>query len=367
MSLPDDFTPIVDEQQIEHARGLLARRKQRTLPPVGRGYERVLIAQDGTVTPGTTAGSNYWAPGTSWAKVDMSAHDLAYEFAIEDRFGLGGCVATLTVTTRIIDSSKVVRRRTPSVKGVIEPLLREFVSVQLNEVRKPERESEDALRTAGRAPSSETIRLMEVYRNRLEGKLREGVAKPDPITVPTWIALSITSVDVEYDASTARYRDDLLAANREAYVIAAKGEGQLTGADVEIDLRERWRTTLTRGLSDPAARLIEAAAADPSPENIQAIAARMDAADDQLRAMWLEAMKVLAANNYDLNDPKVFTMVAGVLQTHPTTTATAVTTGPLPPEAINTSKDQEAEDIQIDEEVETAQIVIEPDTDQHWG
>jgi hypothetical protein len=279
MTAADDFSPIADQGTIEGGRGILGRwRRRADLTPVGYGFERVFVDDDGKVTGGRniSAGEKYWAHGSAWVTVDVSAHQLTYELPVADRTGKAGYVVTVTVSAQVKDGREqdVVRERAGKVRPMLLPGIQEMVA---SGIRGATAEGPPAIGPAG-PPADiglETGDELSGMRQAIEDRLRsQHVGKPVP--APDWLATSVSSLSVAFDQTTAKHVQALIEQAR-AGVIEVRAAAQ------KIALREKWRDHLFEHMAQGPARAIEVVLDNPTPEAIQAAVLQLNAAESEKR------------------------------------------------------------------------------------
>lgn len=280
MEHSDDFSPIVERRKL--ATAMLSRLRRRRRPPsVGAGYELVLANRDGHPI---AAESNILGLGRSrararfWITIDIAEHTLEFKIPFPDPTGRAGFLASMTVSTAIIDASKVAASGITGVKGIIEPILSKAVADCMSKVK----------------PSSyeDPVAVLNDSRRAAEGALRKSMHE-NVADLPGWLAAHVTSINVAFDDATKRHYDDLVERAREGELVDASAEIKTRQTTHEIALRNTWRAALAEHLSNPAARSFEVAFSDPSPQNIARVVDQVNATDAVARARVLQVLSSL--------------------------------------------------------------------------
>jgi hypothetical protein len=270
LSSRDDFSPIVEQGELEVEGGLFSRLKRRQeMDPIGSGFSRVLLDGNGALVDQQTAGQKYWSRARSWAKVDVSSHALEYEIGFPDPSGLAGFVAQIAVTARVTDPKAAVVERAESVGEFLRPALQRAVRGVHGKAGKVEdSRSQAAVLNDLRLAATENL-------ESLLGPFED---------VPEWLSARVTAVAVELDADTRRYREELVGKMHEVAVADAEGESERARARNEIELRRLWEDGMVGRLADPERRALMRLSADPSKQNIDEVAAEFNQLDAERRA-----------------------------------------------------------------------------------
>lgn len=284
MAHPDDFSPILEQGELEAASSMLGRiRGRRELPSAGVGVELVFADKDGKPVKKSSGGEKYWAKATSWIKIDVAAHTLEFKIPFPDPTGRAGFLAAVTVSTEIVDASKVATSGITGVKGIIEPILGEVVTDCASKVK----------------PSSgeDPVAVLNDSRRAAESALRKSIHE-NVMGLPRWLAAQIASINVAFDDATKRHYDDLVKRARETELVDASAEIKKHQTTHEIALRDTWRAALSEHLSNPATRSFEVAFSDPSPQNIARVVDQVNATDAVVRERVFQVLSSLIDNDH---------------------------------------------------------------------
>jgi hypothetical protein len=283
----DDFSPILEQDTLEAASGMLGRiMRRRELPAVGVGVELVLADKDGKPVAGgkqISGGEKYWAKATSWIKVDVAEHALDFKVSFPDPTGRAGFIATVTVTAAVVDSSKVAASAIASVKGVLEPILNEAVA--------------NCASTIKPSSGSDPVATLNEARRVAEAALRTSM-RENFTGVPTWLSAQVNAINVIFDDATKRHYDDLVKRAREGELIDATADNKERETSHAIELRNQWREALVDHLSDPATRSFEVVFSDPSPQNIARVVDQVNATDAVARERVFHVLSSLIDNDH---------------------------------------------------------------------
>jgi len=256
--VPDDYSPVVEQGELEAAsglRGLLRRRQQLT--PVGPGFRRVLLDENGEPLHGDkpTPGETRNMPARNWVRVDVGHHRLEYRVSFADPSGRAGFVATVAVEAAVVDAIAMVRYGTSSVKDVLEPALHRAI-VDANESGK-------ALTDDGR------INMLTRMRQRARANTRKLEHKTLD-DLPSWLSATVLSTSVDFDDTTRRHYSELVELDQQGEVIDRKSKNEEKRTQGQINVRKLWRDDLMPHLSSPSQRVFEQVYANPTDQNIAA-------------------------------------------------------------------------------------------------
>ncbi len=299
----EDFSPIVEEAQLDASGGLLSRlRRRQEVTPLSAGFERVLLDEDGSPPPGgqLSAGQKYWSRARSWAKVDVGLHNLSFDIRFSDPTGTAGFVAKLAVATKVENAAGAVSSGATSVKEFLEPALSQAISEVRLEAHPGDGEDPAAALTA-----------MAAEANTALGKALKG----DVPGLPDWLSAQCSSVVVNLDAETAKHRDELVGRARGGQLLKADGANKQIERVQEMDMRDFVRERLAPHFTDPVARIFELVAADPSQQNIEKAVGAVSGMENEHRAAVLSVLEDAINNDLlDVEDPMYQAMVEMVVK-----------------------------------------------------
>jgi hypothetical protein len=259
--VPDDYSPVAEQGELEPGSGLRARlRRREELAPLGPGFVRVLLAHDGTPLVGDkqlTPGEKRYLRARSWIRVDVGHHRLDYRVRFSDPSGSADFVATISVDVAVRDAVEFVRQGSYSVKDVLEPALRRAVA-EAGESG----DSDDALLDEDQ---SKVLKQM-----RKQARERIAMLQREPVRgVPSWLAATVEATAVEFDERTQRHHDELVAVAQAGRVNAATAKNDEDKVRFQIRTRQLWREDLIPHLSDPSRRVFEQVLDNPTSANIE--------------------------------------------------------------------------------------------------
>lgn len=258
--MPDDYSPVVEQGELEPGSGLRARlRRREELAPLGAGFVRVLLAEDGTPLVGDkqlTPGEKRYMRARSWLRVDVGHHRLDYRVVFSDPSGHADFTATVAVDAVVRDAVELVREGVTNVKDVLEPALRRAVA--------------DAGET-GEAPASgsveDQIAALTAMRQQARSRIR-GLEEQPLRGLPAWLGAMVISTVVDFADGTRGHYDQLVKLAQHGQVIGATAKNEELRTLGELTVRRLWREDLLPHLSDPSRRVFEQAFAKPTAENI---------------------------------------------------------------------------------------------------
>jgi hypothetical protein len=258
--VPDDYSPVVEQGELEPGSGLRARlRRREELAPLGAGFVRVLLGEDGTPLVGDkqlTPGEKRYMRARSWLRVDVGHHRLDYRVRFSDPSGSADFVATVAVDVAVRDAVELVRQGVSSVKDVLEPALRRLVVDAGESGDSDDEEFED-----------DQIKTLKQMRKRARERI--GVLQREPVSsIPAWLVATVESTVVEFDERTQRHHDELIAVVQTGHVNAATAKNDEDKVRFRIRARQLWREDLIPHLSDPSRRVFEQVLDNPTSENI---------------------------------------------------------------------------------------------------
>ena len=262
MSDNRDYSPIVEQGELEGGTGLLGRlRRREELGPVGAGYVRILLDADRSAVGGgeqLSAGEKYWSRGArTWVKVDVGEHPLTYDVGFSDPSGQASFVATVSVRCSVKDPAAAAVQGATRVRQFVEPALQQAVARAGRGIPPA---------TAVSGPIATLTKLLD----NADATVRESVtgAVDD---LPRWLEARVTSARVQFDESTAKHQAELVATTRDIDVVRLTGDKDRIQAENEMRVRTIVRESLGPYLASPVMRSFETVFANPSPENIERV------------------------------------------------------------------------------------------------
>lgn len=263
MKPSDDFSPIVDQGELEAEGGLFSRLKKRQeMTPIEPGYVRVLLDTNGRPVDQQTAGQKYWSRAArSWVKVDTRSHPLHFAVSFHDPSGLVSFTAEISVVARVTDPDMAVAEGAESVEEMILPPLQK--AVRGAHGKKSEIDGDKS-----------AVSVLNDLRLAASDNLESILGDLDD--VPDWLSVKVNGVTVELDESTEKHREELITKLREVAIADAGKQSQLAKAEGEIEVWKIWEQGFAGRLADPEMRALKRLAADPSRENIDRVAAEFD-------------------------------------------------------------------------------------------
>lgn len=306
----NDYNPIASRGSIEKASGILGRRRVRdSIPSVGHGLELVIVGRNGEARSGAalTAGERYWASEGTWLKVDVSDHELTYEFAHGATDGSAGYLIEVTVVVNIQDAVGAVRRKADGIRKYILPTLKQRVATSLP--------------TAIGSGSGDTLSALNSGRDQVIRALAEGFHPGSSFDVDGWLRVVVNDISVAFDRSTANHYDRLVDAARTSEINLTELRNKEKSAQAEINLRTTWSRYLEPRLADPLQRAVEVIAANPTQENIQQVVAQLDGSDQWTRAEVVSILNKLIDKDFvtDINELQAIKVIVDGLQRTPAT------------------------------------------------
>jgi hypothetical protein len=304
----DDFSPVVEQGELELASGLLDRlRRRRELMPVGPGSVRVLLDEDGMPIRSAaqlTGGEKRWSRARSWVRVDIGHHTLDYRIAFSDSSGRAGFVATIKVEATICDPAQAVQEGAAGVKGFLEPALARMVG---------EADGGDG----AAADSGNALDALMAMRRNAEAKVR--AVRGSVPELPRWLEAKVLSATVAFDGDTQRHHTDLVEAARRGQRVEADRErieaesiNEQTATKGQIAIRKLWRDDLLENLSDPSRRVFEIAFANPTDANIARAVDAANQHEQQMAAGVIEVIQQMIDKNYIDKDDPIYRTVAAL-------------------------------------------------------
>lgn len=302
MIVPDDYSPVVEEGELEAGSGLRTRlRRRQELAPLGSGFQRVLLAEDGTPLVSDkqlTPGEKRYTRARSWIRIDVGHHRLDYRVPFSDPSGRADFVATVAVDVVVGDAVEAVRQRATSVKDSLEPALRRAVA--------DVGESGDAVGEDNRIVALTVMR--QGARSRIRTLERQALSG-----LPSWLTATIMSTAVEFDDATKRHYDQLVELGQEGQLIEATAENREKRTKGELTVRKLWREDLLPHLSDPSRRVFEQVFANPTDENIAIAVDQANQREMVLLQEVVRSFEMAAREGFvDKDDPTIRALVGFV-------------------------------------------------------
>jgi hypothetical protein len=342
-----DYSPVVDSGVIEQERGILGRALRRqTLPPVGNGFERVFVNNDGTVVAGGerfSAGERYWSAGTGWVKVDVTSHPMDFRFAVRPNSDAGFEVA-ITADVRVTNSQRAAQERARSARELVGPTLHQQLRAALQEPP-PDR------------VQGEPADWLNRMRFRLDRTLNESLVTGHTLMATDWLSVHVKAVTAEFDQATADHFEALAEERRKGELLGARGINALAGVDQEIELRGKWRDHFKDHLSDPELRSIELVVGAPTQENIASTIALLNSQDVAKRKDTLALLGTLIEGNYipHVDQATIRALISGLERGSRRPQPASEHLGEIDSSASAT-----------EDEAVTAEIVVEEVADSDW-
>lgn len=291
MTPRDDFSPIAEQGELPPSSGLRLTRRRPDLGQVEAGFVRMLIGQDGSMFPEhqRTGGERQWGRMRSWIKIDVGDHMLEYEVPFYDPSGRFKLKAHVSVRASVSDPTEAAARGVKSVRNDLESAVRQVIF--------------DATDEAESVEGGTPIAALNESRRRAEISIRR-FARGNVPGLPGWLNAVFGAVSVSLDGKTQDHLDNLVGTSFESEMLDASRINTEKKVRGEVAVRAIWRDELLPHLSNPAARLFEAAFADPSQANIARAVDQVAASD--MRAM-LEGFELLRTmvdkDHVDKGDP----------------------------------------------------------------
>ena len=271
-----DFSPITEEGGIEGSAGVMSRlRRRKDVKPVGSGYVRILLNENGKPIEQASAGQKYWSHARGWVMVDVRTHSLEYELPFDDPSGLAGFVATVSVTTSVVDAQKAAAEGADSVSEILKPILREKIR----------HAQADAVAPVEHTDPVAEINALASAADRSLNSMVENVKR-----VPDWLGARVTAVSVSLDEATKKHRDELVKRQRNAELTEAESKTEVTKAKGDAMVRKA-RKEGVGDLRSAEQRALERIASDPSPENVDRVMAGLDRAQAEGRAAFVQMLQ----------------------------------------------------------------------------
>lgn len=307
MTVSDDFSPMVEQGDLEPGSGLLGRlRRRHDLGSMDAGFARVLMVEDGSpiLAHDLTGGERKWGRARSWVKVDVGYHTLDYVVAFSDSTSRAGFVARVNVRVRVRDAAEVARQGISSVKDFLLPAVRRVV-VQASSQVEPTVDPDPILALGAMRAQAEVH-----VRRAVQGPVRD---------LPSWLDAEFVSVALGFDDKTERHHAELVNIAHEGERIAADQANDEKRANAQLAVRAIWRKELLPHLSDPSRRVFEVAFADPTQQNLANAVEQVSAAELRLLIEGFDVLKKMVDNDYvDKDDPfyKAIAAMSGKLANH---------------------------------------------------
>ena len=283
MKSSEDFSPIAEQGELELEAGFLYRlKRRREIAPIAPGFTRVLLDAGGSPIDEVTAGQKYWSRARGWVKVDVRDKSLEYEIPFPDPSGIAGFVAVIDVTASVVNPQGAISAGAESVENIFRPVL------------------QNAVRKAHRNSAVDESRDPVAILNDLRLAAGENVeALVGPVEgLPEWLAARVTAVSVDFDEATSKHREDLVRRKRAAVLADADTESEAAQARGRVKVQRIWEEGFANRLADPERRALARIATDPSPENVDRVAAQFDAIEADGRTAMVGFFQVALEKGY---------------------------------------------------------------------
>lgn len=274
-------------------------RRRQQLSPVGAGYARVLIDEDGTpILAGQrlTGGEKRWPRARTWIKVDVGRHTLEYQIPFSDPTGRAGFVATVTVSVQVRDPAEVAQHGTVSVKGPLKSALRRMIA--------------DGSAKIQATNDADPISALVTVRQHADKTMCEAIH--GEVRDLSWLSAEIESVTVGFDDATRCHHAELVDRTRRGELIDVNAENEKKEAAATLAVREVWRDNLLPQLRDPSRRVFEAAFANPTEENLRNAVTQVNNAEFALLTHGLEILKTTLEKDFVDKDDPVYTTIKAI-------------------------------------------------------
>jgi hypothetical protein len=294
--VPDDYLPIVEEDELTVDSGLLARlRRREELTPVSPGFRRVLLDADGSPFASDerfTPGEKRYTNARRWARVDVRHHRLEYRVAVSDTSGLASFVAEIAVDASVADPIKMLEYGgATGVKDVIEPALNRALG-GASEIDDQERTGND-------------VGMLARMRRRITDELRK-LENQALDGVPEWLSVTVQTIQVDFDKATREHYDELVKLEQRGQLIDVSQKNEQKETEGKIKVRDLWRQDLLPNLRDSSLRVFEEVYANPTDENIRAAVRQANERELLILQEVLQSFRSLAKDGfYDKDDPTV--------------------------------------------------------------
>jgi hypothetical protein len=300
--VPDDYSPIAEKGELEVTSALRVRlRRREELGLVSPGFERVLLAEDGTVLVADkqlTPGERRNIRARSWIRVDVGHHRLEYDINFSDPSGHAEFVTTVAVDVAVVDAVEAIRSGISSVKDSLEPALRRAV-VDAGESGKDVTDDDEiAALTEMRLRARADVR-------KLEGETLE--------RLPRWLSAKVLSTTVDFTERTRRHYERLVELAQQGSVIDLTSKNNEKRTKGEISVRKLWREDLLPGLSNSSQRDFERVFANPTAENIAIAVGQANQRELALLQEVVSAFEMAAKEGFiEKDDPTIRALVGFV-------------------------------------------------------
>jgi len=358
MTVSDDFSPMVEQGELEPVPGRLGRlRRRHDLAPVEAGFVRVLIVEDGSpiLAHDLTGGERKWGRARSWVKVDVGYHTLDYAVSFSDPTSRAGFVARVNVRARVRDAGEVTRQGIVSVKDFLLPAVR-LVVAQASSTIKPARDPDP-------------IAALAEMRAQAEVHVRRAVqgAVPD---VPNWLDAEFVSVTLGFDDGTQRHHAELVNRTRQGELIDANTVNEEKETKAALAVRAIWRDALLPHLSDPSRRVFEVAFANPTQQNLAQAVQQVSTTELELLGQGFDLLTKMVDKDYvDKDDPfyKAIVAMSGKLANHLYLPGAAGGLSGLSPQDGLPSGDGEQREEAVDHEPSEVESQEDEKGDRNWS
>lgn len=309
----DDYSPIVEEGELDAGSGLRARlRRRQELTPVSPGFKRVLLDADGSPVTSDrqfTPGEKRYTRARRWARVDIRHHRLEHRLHFSDPSGHAGFDANIAVDASVSNPTAMFEYGGAcSVKDVIVPALQRSIS--------------DVCDSGQAAPDSDDVHALARLRLMTQQQLRKLESKPLGDS-PNWLTVSIQTVSVDFDDATQQHHDRLMRLEQQGQVIEASSKNEEKETAGKIKIRGLWRKDLLPRLSDSSQRVFEQVYANPTDANIAAAVTQANERELMILQEVLRSYENLAKDGFVDKDDPTIRALAGLVNRLPSLIAGA--------------------------------------------
>lgn len=297
--MDDDFSPILDQGDVEAPGGIKSRFTRRAAIPIAveAGVSRVLVSSEGVFVSedSQSLGERVWGRAQRWVKVDVSPHPLAFELPLLDPAGRGDFIVKISVMVTVSDPAIVARKGLKQARSYVEPALRMAVAgVKFDEAKRA---------------SMSLRQLPEDTANCLSALVNQPLGG-----VPDGLTAVVAAVSVEFDSTTSSHLAALTEQAHRGEQVDAKEVVEAKLRDHDITKRNTWRDALGAELSDPQQRLIELAITDPSREGIAQFVEQANALESANRDSFVRLLTLMIEKDYVERDDPLYKAAVSLLQ-----------------------------------------------------
>jgi hypothetical protein len=256
-----DFDPMVEQGVLQRPAGMLGRMLRKVdLPAVEPGLERVVLDTTGYVVDLTDAlPERPWNGEGRWVKVDLTAHEMRFDLTYREQDGSAGYLIAVRVMVTVVDPVQVVRRTIHSVAPYVLPGLRG----RMDQALPP---------TYQQMYRDNHVAALDARRNQIAAAVCQKLPPGVRFSVEGWLSVHVIDVSVAFDEATDRHHRTLVDLRHKEQSAAAQ-------LQVQNVLAER----MDKRLRSPYQRAADRYALEPTRENLDKLAAELDAAEERLR------------------------------------------------------------------------------------